>query len=158
NEALHATLDAFIAGPSAAANTFDVLMVSDLPVVPVVNRNTLRGHLATLLAPGSNYRAVSVDGPIACGKSYSAKLIRFVAKRLGARPISLTVADDAGTRSIVDIFHEIALALNFRIEDINALLVDKPTEAQAATRFVSWLSGISKSFVPIGEQVWIILD
>jgi hypothetical protein len=158
NPALHTSLDAFVAGPVAAGNTFEVLMVSELPIVPVVNRNTLRGHIATLLAPGSSYRAISVDGPLACGKSHSAKLLRFVAKRLGARPITITVADEARTLSIVEAFHAIALGLNYKLEDINALLVDKPSDAQAAARFVSWLSGVSSAFVPTGEQVWIILD
>jgi hypothetical protein len=155
---LHTALDAFLEGPRSESGMFDVLLVTEIPVIPMINRRSLRVHLGDLLPPDSGYRAFSVSGPMASGKTHSAELIRFIAKRVGATAVTIVLVDQARTLSLREALNKIALSVRRKVSDVSELLPDSPSEAQATERFVDWLGGISQDFQQTGERYWLIFD
>jgi len=154
---LNEQLDAFLAGP-ITEDDYGVMLVTQLPPIPMIDRVSLRGHLQSLLTQGAAYRAVSVEGPTASGKSHSAQLIRYFAAKLGATAISLQLVDGPRTLSLQDAMYQVALVMGRTVTEIQALAPDDPTDAQIAERFVAWLAGVSRAASLNGEQYWIILD
>jgi hypothetical protein len=156
---LSKTLDDFVAGCDAGTvHPIDALLVSEMPPVPVIDRVSLRSYLQALLAAGSSYRVISVEGPSASGKTHSKCLIHHVARYLGAVPITIVVAREGHSLTLADTMDSIALGLRQSIADVRALFPDSPTDARAAERFVFWISSRTRDFDAAGIQHWIILD
>jgi hypothetical protein len=156
---LHQALDAFLTPAQAgAAGPLDVLLVRELPPLALINRQTLRTHLSQLIVQGSGFRAVSVAGPTACGKTHSKELIRFVAENFSYQHVQIDVVDGTATRTLREVLGKITLGLRQPFKTLSDLLPDEPTDAQAAERFVDWMGGLSQGFQQTGEQYWLTFD
>jgi hypothetical protein len=161
NPDLAADLDRFLLrGARGDAEACDALVVTELPPLPVVNRGRLRSHLGQMINPNSGYHVVSINGPKACGKTHSKELIRYVAKCIGVTPLHVNVmADQTQPRTLRQVMELIVFTLvQGGYEEFTRLLSDQPTDAQAAERFVAWLSGRSQGFLANGNRYWISLD
>jgi hypothetical protein len=119
---------------------------------------SLRSYLQNLIAAGSSYRVISIEGPTASGKTHSKRLIHHVAGFLGAVPVTIEVAGEGRSLTLAEAMDKMALGLRQRIGDVRALFPDSPTDARAAERFVDWISSLSRDFEATGIQYWIILD
>lgn len=160
---LHAALDAIFATTPAAvpagADPFEALLVTEVPPLPIVNRQSLRSNLRSVADPGCGYRALSVDGPAASGKTYSKRLIQHIARAEGAHPITIEVVNEMRALSLQATMEKIAFGFSpDAVGEVRKLLIDGPTDAQAAERFVGWVGNVSQVFAQDGQQFWLVLD
>jgi hypothetical protein len=109
-------------------------------------------------AKGSNFHAVSVSGPAACGKTHSGQLIRYVAKCSGVTHKQVDVVNALRALTLRQAFEQITLGLNQSFDELRKLLRDDPSDAQAAERFVAWLGGKSQEFAQAGNRFWLTFD
>lgn len=157
NVEMHNALSEF-ENAHAAAAVGDVLLLRKIPRLMLVNRSTLRNHIEQLTLPGSGYRAISVSGPQACGKTHTREVIRFVAEGQGFHHVPVDVVDDTRARSLREVMEKITLGMRRTYRELADLLPDDPSEARAAERFVDWIGGFSQGFVMSGEQYWLTFD
>ena len=157
NIELHAALDALLAPVPIGPGLCQALLLRSVPPLTLINRDSLRGNLIQLTdAPA--FRAISISGPSACGKTHSKELIRLVAEAKSYTHVPIDVVDDARTLTLRQVVDKITLALRCDFGQLKVLLSDEPTDAQAAERFVDWISSQSRDFVLDGEQFWLIFD
>jgi len=156
---LHAALDLFsVTGSYESNDPFATLLATEVPPVPIFNRQPLREHLRDLTKLDATYGAISVDGPTACGKTYSKNLIRHVAAWKGARAVVIEIVNELRALTLRQTLDKITQLLNQPLANVARLLRDQPTDAQAAERFVDWLSGLSTTLAENGSQHWIVFD
>jgi hypothetical protein len=157
NQPLHSALDTFMSRQAATGDICGLLVLRPLPRLTMVNRQTLRSHLEQMTLPGSGFRVLSVTGPQACGKSHSRELIRLLAEHLGYHYVQIDVAEETRVRSQVEVLEKITLNMRQPYSALTGLLLDNPSDARAAERFVDWIAGLSQNFSP-GEQFWLTFD
>ncbi len=157
---LRAALAAFSAAvPSAAVDPFEALLVTELPPVPMINRQFLRNYLRNLVNVNYGYRVISVDGPTASGKTYSKQLIQHIAASLGATTVTIEVVNAARALTLQETVKKIAFGFSSNaIAEMDRLFPDKPTDAQSAERFVDWAGSVSQGFATGGKEYWLLLD
>jgi hypothetical protein len=156
---LHADFDIFSAtGSYENTDPFATLLVTERPPVPVVNRQSLRECLRDLTNLEADYGAISIDGPRACGKTYSQNLIRHVAAWKGARAVVIEVVTESSALSLRATVDKITQLLGQPLLELNKLLRDQPSDAQTAGRFVDWIGGKSEKFGADGRQYWLLFD
>ncbi|MCW1887016.1 serine protease [Luteolibacter flavescens] len=106
-------------------------------VIPFINRTTFRGILQKISDPASEFRAVSLTGPNASGKSWSVHLVRHVAAEKG---MPMALLNLSAGQTIAMACRRLARDLRLDVSGMEKLVLeDQATEETIGQKFAYWL-------------------
>jgi hypothetical protein len=131
----------------------DALVVSLVPLLPMINRAKLKSNLTQLASPANNFKLTRVTGGPGVGKSYSYELVKKAAREAGVTSACVNLQG----KSLVQACELIARGMKLDDEDMMTyVLRDKPDDGPLARKFVRWLSKTTQSLA--GRRWWLMLD
>jgi Effector-associated domain 1 len=145
--------------PNTGPEACQALLITELPPLPMINRQDLRSYLRQLAAPDSAFRAISVSGPRASGKSHCYYLLAHVAQTIGCEIALVDLTPPLGPRSVIEVIESITAQMRLPAAEIDThVLKDQPKDERLSRKFADWLAGYSRAFVGRGERWWLVFD